>query len=135
MDLAGKKEKHNKRSLASCSKPKPKHLQASKAIPSLSMKQRDALGCPQEGTYVSQSYRSSQGDAVWAHTMWHYLAGIATHRYLSLQSCVTQLHGAFKTALTLRDVKAVSSRRYCKKLSIKKRHCKLLQLPTIKACL
>lgn len=63
------------------------------------------------------------------------LSGVATHTHLSPQSCVTHLCGAFKTALTFQALRAISSRRCCKKQTTKKPHCEPSQLPTNKICL
>lgn len=63
------------------------------------------------------------------------LSDVAIPTPLSPQSCVTHLCGSFKAALTFQVLRAVNSRRCCKKQTTKKSHCKLPQLPTNKVCL
>lgn len=113
MDLEGKKRKPNKKSLAFCSEPKPKDLQAGKAIsgsPYSKEEQWDAhRRAPMFHNHIGAP-REMQFGLTQCGTVWR-----SHHRHLSPQSCVTQLHGAFKAALTFWALRAVSSRRCCKK--------------------
>lgn len=79
---------------------------------------RQAVGCPQEGTYVSQCCRSCQGGAAWAGTEWNCLAQLlpcSCHH--SPGSQPTQgSQPCTHSHLRLRE----NSRRCCKKQTTKK---------------